>query len=721
MILKNFLLTAGILFLLSGCVESAPAATITVPVTPARTSTLIRKDASDGSPTTPWIADTPALTHTPSRTKKSTATAAATATVEPPRVISELHAPALPDGAIARLGKGTMHDVAVSPVAQAAAAATATGVYTYRLGADGYTLEEAWFGPTTTPMHSVAFSPDGKILASGSEGWYNDSSCDPGQLNRPSGILTLWDAQSGEVIRDWKVTGCFIKQLEFTEDGRNILYRAFCFMGEYVALVNVETGGSVDFLPEGDLESASVSAMAVSQDGSRIAAGYDLVEFLPGENHKYTAMVYDNASQNPPFRLDGFDARVTDLAFSPDNSLIAVGLENGLVSLHEFPSGGKKSILPSPGTGVTQIRFSPGGKILAVSHGDGMIRLWDTLDESLIRVMNGKGANVLAFSSEEPTLLSAGAKAPLIEWELGNGTARHVYPFAEKFSVSGLGRSLDISPDGKYLAAGGLGGKITLFDTATFLPLRTFEIKATYGTMVSFSPDGKTLAGSADGTIRFWNYRTGNAVLSLEGNTPVFSPDGRTIAYAVTTKDHQNEKVEIFDRAAGKTLFSLPSLSPFESAFTPDGTALAYSVPEGIALWSLTEKKELKRWEVGNFGGVQIASVPGRKAFAIANLYHELAFLGIDGENPVPFPNLQTYYSLTKFVNFTPDGTLGVFISGITAIWTVVDGKQIAGMAGHTCHGTSADFTPDGRIVATSAYDDTVLVWDLEKMKEFYP
>ena len=662
---------------------------------------------------------TASRTFTSEPTKRSTPTA--TATMDTPPVNPALHTQALPEGAVARLGKGMVNQVTVSPAANAVAAATSIGVYVYRLGADGHTLEEAWFGPTATPLHSVAFSQDGKTLATGSEGSYNDYPCDPGQLNRPYGIITLWDVQTGEAIRDIKNSSCFIEQLEFTADGRSILYREYCFAGEYgPVLLNLETGKSVYVDQESESGMIHITGMAVSPDGNRIAAGYDRPEFLPEETHDYYAAIFDAAGQNRLFRLEGFNARITDMAFSPDNGLLAIGSGNGLVSLWDVSTGVKKSTLPSPGTGVTQIAFSHSGKTIAVSYGDGMIHLWGMSDGSRIRVMDGKGADVLAFSTEEPTLLSVGAGAPLIRWELLNGTARHVYSFDDLFGIKGLGRSLDISPDGKYLAAGGLGGSVTLFDLEKLQPVRTFHIQAKSGTRVAFSPDGKTLAGSADGAIRLWNYRTGAVLLSLEGDNPVFSPDGKTIAYAVSTRDHKNDQVIVFDRMTRKPLLTLEAYLPYVSTFTSDGQALAYMVEDGIALWDFNRQEKILLWESSGSGGVQFASVPVKNILAVASAFYGLLLYDIDAGSELPTPSVELLYSLTQSVGFSPDGTMGVYISGITVIWDVESGKQIAGMAGHTCHATSADFTPDGKILATSSYDDTILIWDLVKSTEIY-
>ena len=71
----------------------------------------------------------------------------------------------LPEGAIARLGKGSINEIQYSPDGTRLAVATSIGVWLY----DTATYqEEALLSGNTTPVSSVAFSPDGSVLASGS-------------------------------------------------------------------------------------------------------------------------------------------------------------------------------------------------------------------------------------------------------------------------------------------------------------------------------------------------------------------------------------------------------------------------------------------------------------------------------------------------------------------------------------------------------------------------
>ena len=179
------------------------------------------------------------------------------------------------------------------------------------------------------------------------------------------------------------------------------------------------------------------------------------------------------------------------MVFSLDDALLAAGSEDGSISLWDDSTGRKRITIFENGEETIRIAFSPGGGTLAAAFSDGWIRLWELPGGTLERVMDGKGADVLAFSSGENTLLFTGADAPLLRWDLDDRAIRQEYPFNTLFGVKDLGWNLDISPDGRYLAAGGMGGNLTLFELGNYYSFRKFQISTSHGTRVAFSLDGK--------------------------------------------------------------------------------------------------------------------------------------------------------------------------------------------------------------------------------------
>jgi WD40 repeat protein len=154
-----------------------------------------------------------------------------------------------------------------------------------------------------------------------------------------------------------------------------------------------------------------------------------------------------------------------------------------------------------------------------------------------------------------------------------------------------------MSPDGKLVAwSEGEGGVYTVQETAGG---KTFEIKVgARGGYAAFSPDGSLLAiGHNLATasdldegyceMKIWD-TTGRLVRTLEGSkqgglTPMFSPDGKTLAVG-----NRNYETRLFEVATGKLLHTLNKHMTHEIAFSPDGKTLAAAYVDGtVALWDV--------------------------------------------------------------------------------------------------------------------------------------
>jgi eukaryotic-like serine/threonine-protein kinase len=163
-----------------------------------------------------------------------------------------------------------------------------------------------------------------------------------------------------------------------------------------------------------------------------------------------------------------------------------------------------------------------------------------------------------------------------------------------------------ISPDAQWLASGGAGQVVNLWDAATG-ELR-FRLKghAEPVTALAFSPDSQTLAsGSSDerSTLKLWNVRTHEELSTLRverGNwvtSLAFSPDGRTLALG------HGGNVKLWDVNTRNDLFLLPQNGNivYATAFVPDGKSLAVADNNHtVQFWEATTGKLQKKLNLGN-------------------------------------------------------------------------------------------------------------------------
>ncbi|MFF0010100.1 AAA family ATPase [Streptomyces sp. NPDC005374] len=296
-------------------------------------------------------------------------------------------------------------------------------------------------------VNGIAFSPDGRLLAIGTD------------------RLRLWTVATGEPLgQGIAVPGGAVTAVAFGPDGRTL---AIAGTTGTVRLWNIaDAAHPVPLGPALTGPTAGyVQTVAFSPDGRTLVTG----------NDDQTLRLWDVTSPAHPAplpKLTGFTSYVFSVAFSPDGRTLAAGSADHTVRLWDMsrpttPRPVGRPLTESLDT-VYSVAFSPDGKTLAAGSADHTVRLWDV------------------SRPEAPELLGE----PL------TGPTNYVY-------------SVAFSPDGHTLAAGSTDHTVWLWDVtrpASPTVVATLTGPADHVYVVSFSPRGHTLAaGSADHTVRLWN------------------------------------------------------------------------------------------------------------------------------------------------------------------------------------------------------------------------
>jgi len=531
-------------------------------------------------------------------------------------------------------------------------------------------------------VNSVAFSPDGSILASGS-------------LDQS---IILWDMASVRELRTLSGHTDSVQSVAFSPDG-SIL--ASGSRDDTIKLWDVAGGRELRTLSG---HSGDVWSVAFSPDGKMLASG----------SSDHTVKLWDVASGRELRTLSGHTDDVRSVAFSPDGKMLASGSDDKTIKLWDVANGGDPRTLSGHTAGVRSVAFSPDGTVLASGGQDNTLKLWGVASgqELGTGVVHRDWVNSVAFSRDGKMLASGSGDDTIKLWDMASGRALHTLT-GHTYAVD----SVAFSPDGKVLASGSVDNTIKLWDVASGRELRTLRGLTHWVNSVAFSPDGKVLAaGSNDATIKLWDMASGRELPALSGHAydvehVAFSPDGKVLAAGSL------DGVKLWDMVNGGDPRTLSGAGP-AVAFSPDGAVLA-SGGADITLWDAASARQLRTLSGQTRGGGAVAFSPDGKTLASGGEDRTIILWDVASGRQLRTLSSEHLDSVTSLA-FSPDGKAlasGSDLSGgretTLILWDLASGRELWTLSGHPSVVSSVAFSPDGKALASGSWDNTIKLWDV--------
>lgn len=492
---------------------------------------------------------------------------------------------------------------------------------------------------------------------------------------------------------------------------------------------------------------ALVTAMESSQVLTTLVSAQQLREDYPTTS-PLTALqeILDKIDERN--RLEGHEASITSIRFSPTQNQIATASRDGTVKLWTV-QGKEITTFKGHQGDVYSVDFSPDGQQLVTASKDGSVKLWTRQGKNLATLTGHQGDVYNAvFSPDGQRIATASQDGTARLWTLQGQELRQLSHPGDVYSIA-------FSPDGQTLAT------TSRDNTAKLWTLQGLEVTTLKGHQepvfdVSFSPKGDYIAtASGDARVKLWSPQ-GKLLKTLQGHQrPVydlsFSADAQLLATTsgdrtVKVWDVRNpEQARLQRTLAGhrgavyaaefspkgqalataaddETIAHLwtlkePNALPRKAdaqritsrSLSPDGQYILTALKDGTLYLSDRQGRKLRTFPLGSEVMTSLAFSPDSQTFAAASRQGTVQIWTIKGRRPTTFvAHPDTIYRL----QFGPDGYRLATASrdGTAKLWTT-DGQQLASFEGHRAAVYGVSFSPDGQTIATASDDATAKLW----------
>lgn len=350
----------------------------------------------------------------------------------------------------------------------------------------------------TSAIYGVAFSPQGKRLASASR----------------DETLKLWDAATGQMLLALEGHTDTVTSVAFSPDGQRL---ASASRDKTVRVWDAATGQQTLAL-EGHTD--AVTSVTFSPDGQRLAsASWDK-----------TVKLWDAATGQQTLTLRHHYG-VYSVAFSPDGERLGSGNKAGSVKVWDVATGQETLTQKGHLRYVSSVAFSPDGQRLASASADGTVKVWavdgrkpnahssahpqasvqepdsfskqqrgtaitetaqDSLPEPAVTLNDRETPNPRAGDDGQQTLTVPPSQASQLVNPRAEDDGQQTLTLRDNHEVY----CVNFSPDGRWLASGNWAGTVKLWDAVTGQKLFTLEVNVRYVHGLAFRPDGQRLAAA---------------------------------------------------------------------------------------------------------------------------------------------------------------------------------------------------------------------------------
>ncbi|MCB1490304.1 MAG: hypothetical protein KDJ77_00610 [Rhodobiaceae bacterium] len=533
-------------------------------------------------------------------------------------------------------------------------------------------------------VFAVAITPDGKRIATGSD----------------DATARVWDADSGNLVS--VLSG---------HDGR-VLSVAISADGERVASGSEDTTARIWDVASGKTTQvlrghrSGLASVAISRDGKRVLTG----------SWDWTARLWDADTGAVVSEMRGHVGALRSVALSADGTRAVTGSRDETARLWNTDTGDMIAELIGHTDAVFGVAMTPNAEFIVTGSWDKTIRIWDGESGLLIEGIRGHSGIIrgVGVSADGNRIVSGAWDKTARIWDIAGGKQ-----VAELSGHDDEVSTVTMSDDGEFIFTGSADGSIRKWEADTGGFVRTLGVMddPEHIRISAASGDGRYLvAGSADGTVHLLAAEDGREIADLKGHTDVitgiaFANDSRRFA---TSSLDGTVRIWNAETRSETNVLNVHKRAVYSVAISADGRYVLTGADEPQTwLWDAETGEQVQSFEGHTDAILTVAMTPDG----------ERMVTGSKDKTVRLWDRRQEHMVTSQIVSGT-DPVLVVAVSGdgrriatgaddgVVRIWDAATGQQLAEYSGHTDAIFSVTFSPDGSRVVTGSADGTARIWN---------